>query len=250
MESDNKEKTPRPNIFVSLQVPGNENTLEYLTKIRTLQVDSEDIQRSMKEFQESCLDKEPKLKTSLVSPKKAHITLLVFHVEDERLEEAKLLFEEICQNSFSKDDIFDVRFEGVGSFGTRVLFAKPTGNIERMIKMSEVFQSKFSEEKFPCDFKLQPHLTLMKVRGRSKELRKIPRSSHSDLKDYNFGVQSFETIQLLSMTKPESEVIIFLLKLNCVLITASLGTTTVRRSSGSMTKKAKKFEECPIYIIF
>ena len=77
-------------------------------------------------------------------------------------------------------------------------------------------------------------------------MRKIPRSSHSDLKDYNFGVQSFETIQLLSMTKPESEVIIFLLKLNCVLITASLGTTTVRQSSGSMTKKAKKFEECPI----
>ena len=36
MESDNKEKTPRPNIFVSLQVPGNENTLEYLTRIRTL----------------------------------------------------------------------------------------------------------------------------------------------------------------------------------------------------------------------
>ena len=34
MESDNTEKTPRPNIFVSLQVPGNENTLEYLTRIR------------------------------------------------------------------------------------------------------------------------------------------------------------------------------------------------------------------------
>ena len=183
-----------------------------LTRIRTFQVGNEEIQRRMEEFQRICLNKEPKLKTFLVSPKKAHITLLVFQAEDERLEEAKLLFEEICRDSFSKDDIFDVRFEGVETFNGRVLFAKPVGNTERMIKLSELFHSKFSEQNFPCDFQsqpnIQPHLTLMKPRRwKSKDLRSIPCSSYNGLEDYAFGIQSFKNIQLLSMTKPETEVI-------------------------------------------
>ena len=89
----------------------------------------------MEEFQSQCLHNEPKLRSFLVSPKKAHITVLVLHVEEDRLEEAKSIFEH-CQDHFSNDNVFDVEFSGIGSFGNRVLFAKPSGNIERIVRLS------------------------------------------------------------------------------------------------------------------
>lgn len=158
----------------------------------------------MEEFQSQCLHNEPKLRSFLVSPKKAHITVLVLHVEEDRLEEAKSIFEH-CQDHFSNDNVFDVEFSGIGSFGNRVLFAKPSGNIERIVRLSETFQAKYSEQNFQCEFKLDPHLTLFKVKAKRKALKKIPPSSYDGLEDYSFGIQSFRTVQLLSMTKPVAE---------------------------------------------
>ena len=173
-----------------------------------MQVDSEEIQGNMQKYQTKCLENEPKLKSFLVSPAKAHITLLVLHVEDERLEEAKMMFEEICKENFSNDDIFHVEFAGVGRFGNRVLFAKPgTENMDRIRSMSEIFQSKYSEHGYySCNFKLDPHLTLLKVKTKKKGLKKIPSSTYEGSEDFKFGIQPFQTIQLLSMTKPASEV--------------------------------------------
>ena len=159
----------------------------------------------MEEFQSQCLAKEPKLRSFLVSPKKAHITVLVLHVEDERMEEAKSIFQ-CCRDELSNDKVFEVEFAGVGAFGNRVLFAKPSGNIERILRLSETFQAKYSEQNFPCEFKVDPHLTLLKVKAKRKALKKIPRSSYEGLEDYRFGIQSFKTVQLLSMTKPAAEV--------------------------------------------
>ena len=180
----------------------------------------------MEEFQSQCLDNEPKLRSFLVSPKKAHITLLVLHVEDGRLEEAKSIFEH-CRDHFSNDKIFHVEFTGVGAFGNRVLFAKPSGNTERIVRLSETFQAKFSEQNFQCEYKLCPHLTLLKVKAKRKGLKKIPSSSYDGLENYRFGIQSFRTIQLLSMTKPVAEVqITYNNNNNNVLITVSSTTTT------------------------
>ena len=160
----------------------------------------------MEEFQSQCLHNEPKLRSFLVSPMKAHITLLVLHVEDDRLEEAKSIFE-CCRDNLSNDNTFDVEFAGVGTFGNRVLFAKPSGNIERIVGLAETFQAKYSEQNFQCDsHKLDPHLTLLKVKAKRKALKKIPSSSYDGLADYRFGIQSFRTVQLLSMTKPVAEV--------------------------------------------
>ena len=171
-----------------------------------MQVDSEEIQRNMTEFQTHCLDNEPKLRSFLVSPKKAHITVLVLHVEDDRLEEAKSIFQH-CGDHFSNDESFEVEFTGVGAFGNRVLFAKPSGNIERIARLSETFQAKYSEQNFDCEYKPNPHLTLLKVKAKRKALKKIPGSSYDGLEDYRFGIQSFKTVQLLSMTKPVAEVL-------------------------------------------
>ena len=82
----------------------------------------------MEDFQTRCLDKEPKLKSFLVSPKKAHITLLVLNVEDERMEEAKSIFAQ-CRDHFSNDKMFEVEFSGVGTFGNRVLFRLATATV-------------------------------------------------------------------------------------------------------------------------
>merc|ERR1712048_594485 len=90
---------------------------------------------------------------------------------EDRLEEAKSMFEH-CQDHFSNDNVFDVEFSGIGSFGNRVLFAKPSGNIERIVRLSETFQAKYSEQNFQCEFKLDPHLTLFKVKAKRKALKK------------------------------------------------------------------------------
>ena len=160
----------------------------------------------MEEFQSQCLANEPKLRSFLVSPKKAHITLLVLHVEEDRMEEAKSIFEN-CRDHASNDKGFEVEFAGVGAFGNRVLFAKPSGNIERILSLSETFQAKYSEHNFHCENNGHPHLTLLKVKAKRKALKKIPSSSYEGLEDYRFGVQSFRTVQLLSMTKPVAEVL-------------------------------------------
>ena len=158
----------------------------------------------MDEFQKKCLSSEPKLESCIVSPKKAHITVLLLCVEDERLDEVRSTFEQICRENFSKDDIFNVKFEGVGRFGNRVLFACPTGNTDKIVSVSETFKSKFSDQDLFQDFKLSPHLTLMKVTRKSH--KNIPGSAYEGLEDFCFGTQSFQSIQLLSMTKPETEV--------------------------------------------
>ena len=142
--------------------------------------------------------------------KKAHITLLVFHVPTERLEEAKEIFRntinESIVNHLDGADIFDVTFEGVGSFGGRVVYAEPQNNVHRMKFLNEVFFRAFSEKGFIADSKFTPHLTLLKKGYRSRtNLSKIPPEAYEAITDKYFGVQEFSGIQFLSMAKPQTK---------------------------------------------
>ena len=120
----------------------------------------------MDSFQQDCVDHDPRLSDFLVPVRKAHITLLVLHVSQEKMEEAKDIFNAVIQEKvvgyFDGDDIFEVTFEGAGSFNNRVVFAEPKNNTERMVHMNREFYKAFSEKGFSCEPNFSPHLTLLK----------------------------------------------------------------------------------------
>ena len=160
-------------------------------------------------FQKDCLDFDCRLKDFLVPVKKAHITLLVLHISEERMEEAKGIFKSVINETISNtfdEDIFEVKFEGVGSFNNMVVFAYPLTGVDRMQYMNQELFKAFSEKGFSCDSKFTPHLTLMK-KGykKSSNLNKIPSQSFENAEEKQFGTQQFSGIQLLSMTKPQTK---------------------------------------------
>ena len=90
----------RPNVFIAVKV------------------ESCDILNAMASVQEDLIKVEPLLKDLLVPVAQAHLTLLVFRVEEEQLEKAKEIFEKVIEEEVAMnlydEDSFDVEFEGVG----------------------------------------------------------------------------------------------------------------------------------------
>eukprot|EP00092_Neocalanus_flemingeri_P037859 GFUD01041211.1.p1 GENE.GFUD01041211.1~~GFUD01041211.1.p1 ORF type:complete len:280 (+),score=78.63 GFUD01041211.1:257-1096(+) len=187
-----KKPNLRPNVFAALQV------------------DNPDIQHAMDTFQQDCLEYDPRLRDFLVPVRKAHITLLVLHISEEKMEEAKDIFKSVIEekiiNHFDDEDIFEVMFESVGSFNNRVVFAKPSSGVDRMQYMNQELYKAFTLRGFSCDSKFSPHLTLMK-KGYKKGngLKEIPSESFENCSRNKFGIQAFSGIQLLSMTKPQTK---------------------------------------------
>lgn len=192
-KTDDEKTNQKPNMFVSLQV------------------DNPDIQKAMACFQQACLDFDPCLSDFLVPVRKAHITLLVFHVAKNRLEEAKDIFKSVIEEQivgqFEGEDIFEVEFSGIGAFdGNKVIFAEPKTNTDRMIFINDKLYQAFTDKQFNCDKKFNAHLTLLK-KGykRKKNVQKVPLEAYKDIKDSYFGIQEISGIQLLSMSKPQTK---------------------------------------------
>ena len=126
------------------------------------------------------------------------------------MEEATDVFNGVIQgqilNHFDGEDIFEVKFEGVGSFNNRVVFAEPSTDIDRMQYMNQELYKAFSERGFSCESKFTPHLTLLK-KGYKKgnDLQIIPQEACENLVTKYFGIQEFSGIQLLSMSKPQTK---------------------------------------------
>ena len=165
----------------------------------------------MKEFQDKCVEYDERLSEFLVPIKKAHITLAVLHVPEEKLEEATQLFQSVIETkiigAFEEGDSFKVVFDSIGTFSNKVIFAKPHNNIERMEFMHREFHEAFTQAGYYCDSKFTLHLTLLK-KGFGKGLvNKVPPEAYERLKDMYFGVQEFSGIQFLSMSqhKPEAK---------------------------------------------
>ena len=101
----------RPNVFIAVKV------------------ESHDILNAMASVQEDLIKVEPQLKDLLVPVAQAHLTLLVFRVEEEQMEKAKEVFKKVIQEKVAmklwNKDSFKVEFEGVGSFDKKVLFVAP-----------------------------------------------------------------------------------------------------------------------------
>ena len=111
MAKEEISRSVRPNVFIAIKI------------------ESPDIIKAMASVQEDLLKVEPQLKDLLVPVAQAHLTLLVFRVEEEQMEKAKEVFEKVIQEKVAmklwNKDSFDVEFEGVKAFDKKVLFVAP-----------------------------------------------------------------------------------------------------------------------------
>jgi len=180
---------PRPNWFLALQI------------------DEKIIQDKMTEIQNHIKTREPKFSQACVPVTKAHLTLFVFSAEQvDRIIET--VNEVIANIEFTNELILEAN--EIGHFDHQVVYAKLklSQNINELwSQLAEKLIENEIIEKSELK-KFNPHLTLMKLskmkkpKKGEKRLKKIPAELYEDFKNTFFGVQSVESIQLLSMTKP------------------------------------------------
>ena len=117
-------RSARPNVFIAVKV------------------ESPDILNAMASVQEDLVKLEPLLQDLLVPVVQAHLTLLVFRVEEEQMEKAKEIFKKVIEEKVAmnlcNEDSFDVEFEGVGSFDEKVVFVVPVSGFEILEHLNKV----------------------------------------------------------------------------------------------------------------
>ena len=149
----------------------------------------------MESAQQDLVKTDPSLAEFLVSVKKAHITLLVFRVEEEEMEKARIIFDTVVKekiiNHFNEGDVFDVQFEGVGAFEEQIVFIIPISGVKRMKYMNQELLKAFTTAGFNCDPMFTPHVTLVKQKfGKGKEMGKLPSDWLKKFGKKYFGIQT------------------------------------------------------------
>ena len=190
-EKEEISRSVRPNVFIAVKI------------------ESPDIIKAMASVQEDLLKVEPQLKDLLVPVVQAHLTLLVFRVEEEQMEKAKEVFEKVIKEVDMKlwnNDSFYVEFAGVGSFDNKVLFGAPVSGREILEHLNKSLYAGFNESGFVCESEFTPHITLVKTKFKDgKQTGGIPSGCLEQIKTKYFGIQTVRSVQLLSMKKPKTE---------------------------------------------
>lgn len=174
-----------------------------------LQVKSPDIHKNLVEVAGKILDYDERLAEAVESVAKAHITLLVAQIEDEEVERVTSLVELYVQQNLRQNGLpLDIDFQGLGSFGERVVFAKPTSSLELIATIANDLSSALATAgiRVKLENAYKPHLTIMKMGwgGPGSRKRRIPKEAFSSHQEVWFGRESITAIQLLSMSKPKA----------------------------------------------
>ena len=189
------------------------------------------ILENISKLQAELISKDESFKKHLEAPSKAHVTLAILNLNEETLEDCKSVLNNSFKPSYS-ESLRTVSFKGVGQFSKRVIFAKPSENIEFLRTLREDLLDIFSDHNIDVleqDREFNPHLTLFKIR---REKRRKRKKSGEDTKkdkldieddqdnnsDYNFGEQVFDELELLSMNKAKAEDGYYFSEAKCSLI--------------------------------
>ena len=132
------------------------------------QIDSPGIRDAVQEVQDVCTQENPGLAVHCRNaPKeKTHVTVLVAHVTEPQLETAKAIIGEILQNKILpqlREKQFKLSFEGMSSFGEKIVYAEVEEGGNELRLMNEAFLEAFEAAGFDCDSRYTPHMTVMKV---------------------------------------------------------------------------------------
>jgi len=135
---------------------------------------------------------------------KSHITLGVFHLEDEQLGDAKEQLDQCVNRIKEIQHISPITVKGIGNFGNKVVFAQIEES-ESLSQIAAILRDAFSSKFAHFDTRpFNPHLTIFKPR-RENNFKKPKMSFFDPIVEYEFGVEHFSSIQLCSMEKAEQE---------------------------------------------
>jgi len=186
----------RPNFFLSMRV----KNLDVLGKIHAVQ--------------NHIISQQKNLAAAAVEVIKSHITLIVFHLETENLQQAEELLQASRPfvESVLKNSPLLLSFRGISDFGKKVVFANVNDDdhLHKLQTIQGYFHETFSAHGIECQpTTFNPHLTIMKLsrckkRG-AKKIKSIPKSLYLEYEDTDFGTEDVGAIQLLKMTEGDNK---------------------------------------------
>ena len=198
-QSDKKKVDERPNYFVSIPINGT------------------NVKKNISKLAEDLCNLNPEIEDFLVPTPSMHLTLCTLKVEDsDELELTKNVLESLAlEEEFIKDKSVEFKFNGLGEFYDKVLFVKC--KVERMEKLKtirETILEKLSNAGVNVAgnyYEFVPHLTVLKISQSSVKMHanKSAQFTVSDMiekrllekyKEFEFGVQILEKIELCKMT--------------------------------------------------
>ena len=173
-----------------------------------------DILSNIESFQQEYVSANEELAKSIEVPSKAHITINVLHLKEDELEACAAFIREKFSLSLN-DEERTLKIQGVDKFGSRVVWAKPTGGVEFLEKLRKELITILLEGKFDVrevDRKFEPHVTMFKTQFRGSRAKR-KKSGETEKKrqlgddidlysDTLFGEEVIKEFQLLSMNKP------------------------------------------------
>ena len=191
-------------------------SLQMETKVKpnvflALHITSDAVKENLEKVQQDYIGKDERLKEFLVPIAGAHITLVVFHVEEERLVESKKILRKVFEDKLEGKHFQSIVFKGLGKFGSKVVYAKPVEGQNVLTSIREVFSQQLLDHGFEvCGDGFNPHLTILKgkrQRGRraKKCKQKIIQENFCLNDDLFFGAQDVSSIHYLSMYKEKDE---------------------------------------------
>ncbi|XP_061164116.1 A-kinase anchor protein 7-like [Saccostrea echinata] len=192
-----KEKKPAPNYFLAVQVT------------------EEEIKQNVREIQKVILEKEKNLSHAMVKTESLHLTLGVYHLEDQdrvaqAVEALDRFHSKLKISNFTPPSL---NVSDVGHFKHKVLFASVTedkGLEDLNTLVKDVRKSLETDGFSTADNRYTPHITISKMSKNMPKLRKlgikrIEPTHYEEKKTVYFGRQTIESIQLCSMDEPKSE---------------------------------------------
>ncbi|XP_061164117.1 A-kinase anchor protein 7-like [Saccostrea echinata] len=191
------EKAQSPNYFLAIQVTDIE------------------IKQNVREIQNFILEKEKNLSHAMVEIESLHLTLGVYHLEDQErvAQAAKALDRFHSELKISDFTPPSLNVSDVGHFNHKVLFASVTEDkglkdLNNLVK--DVRKSLETNGFSTADNRYTPHITISKMSKNMPKLRKlgikrIEPTHYEEKKTVYFGRQTVEGIQLCSMDEPKSE---------------------------------------------
>ena len=164
------------------------------------QLSSEEVRAALARVHQSCTELSPHLGSQCMPTTRAHITLLVTHVPEDKLQLAKDLVNTALKANSHLAKKFEVELKGINSFTGKGIHAEVGKGSDTLKELNKVMESTFKEEGFRVTYMTRhdtytPHVTIMKG-------GEIPREAYQDVADSSLGSEEITGVQLLSMTKP------------------------------------------------
>ncbi|XP_067947603.1 A-kinase anchor protein 7-like [Watersipora subatra] len=201
VHEDTKDQSPARKSPLAKKAKKNPNRRQHPNAFVSLQIQNAQVKERMIAIQQQMIENDESIEPLVISPAKFHLTLMVTRLDEEStlgaaqdaLDESGRMLTDMLSN-------VEFEFDKLSSFKQQVVFAgmSNTETIDAFERAAMEVRQIFSNHGLPIidERTPTPHVTLFKG-------GKIPRSIYESIAETNCGRESFDTLQLCSMTKPK-----------------------------------------------